>query len=124
MKRYKVQWAYAHQIGSPSFHNQEPAARGEVAYLLGTWIRRRLVDYVARLEQYPRGHEEFRESLKYVLNEVDRLMAQGQVWEAFDLWEEFYARFENEFDYPLFVGIGTVIVEGLVRRASRTVCPC
>jgi hypothetical protein len=113
MKRYKVQWAYAKKIGTPSIHTNEAGARGEVVHLLGTWIRRNLSDYLNRLRKDPQKHRDLREGLEFLVPELQRLIAGDQVWEAYELWEDFYIRFEKEFDeYPLFVAIGTVIVEG------------
>lgn len=123
MKRYKVQWAYAVDIGSPVMHSREASAAGEVAHLLGTWIRRNLTDYLKRLEQFPDKHPEFREALRFLVPELQRLIGSGQVWEAYSLWEDFYVNFEDEFDMPLYVAIGTVIVEGSPETGLRNLLP-
>lgn len=113
MKRYKVQWAYPLEVGSPSIHNNEASAAGEVGYLLGTWIWRNLQHYLAEGGEFEApDHPEFFEGMKYLIPAIQQLIQQGRVWEAYDLWEDFYLRFENEFGRPLYAKIGTVIVEG------------
>lgn len=123
MKRYKVQWAYAVDIGSPAIHNSEAAAAGEVAHLLGTWIRRNLQDYLKRLREFPDQHVKFREALEYLVPQLQQLIGAGAVWEAYELWEDFYLQFENEFEMPLYVAIGTVIVEGSPQTGLRNRIP-
>lgn len=114
MRRYTVQWAYALDIGTPVVHRNEEMARGEVAHLLGTWIRRRLGDWIERTDSSPifKRYPELEKSVRYLVPTIGRLMQEGLVWDAYDLWEEFYVTFENVLEYPLYVMLGTVIVQG------------
>lgn len=114
MKRYKVQWAYPLEIGTPVIHTSEPAARGEVAYLLGVWIRRSLEDYLQRVQSSPifKRYPEFEQAVAYLIPEIQRFISEDLVWDAYDLWEEFYVRFENATGKPLYLMLPTVIVEG------------
>lgn len=112
MKIYKVQYGYAQDISSPSIHRNEEMAKGEVAYLLGQWLMKNLDSYWRMLEMRgPGEHAEFSQAAQVLVPEIMQLLAQGDVWTAYERWHDFYDRFENEFDFPLFVGIGTVIVE-------------
>lgn len=128
MKRYKVQWAYAKEIGQPTIHTSEANARKEVEHLLGNWIARRIMDYVsprnpeiARVMKH--GSPEFEEGIRFVAAEIPRLIREGHTWEAYDLWEDFYIRFQNEFDYPLFITLGTVIVQGTPETGLKNRVP-
>lgn len=112
MKRYKVQAAYGERIYDPVIHSNESAASDEVAYLLGTWLRRNWEQIISMEIDEAHNHPEFMNSLVYLLENVPQLISAGKIWDAFDLYEDFYVRFENEFGYPLFVKMGTVIVEG------------
>lgn len=114
MKRYKVQWAFGDGVGQPNIYTQEDQARDEVAYLLGSWIQRHLANHVQMIEQGVTrpGSAEFEQAAKYMAEELPRLIGEDKVWEAYNLWEDFYGRFEKEFGYPLLVAIGTVIVQG------------
>lgn len=113
MKKYKIQAAYSIKINKPSIHSDEVSARGEVAHLLGTWIRRGLQQYLESLSdpnfnRYP----ELEEGIRQFLPELRRLMGEGKVWEAYELWEDFYIHFENVTGTPLYILTGSVIVEG------------
>lgn len=110
MKRYKIQYAYPKEIGSPSVHTSEATARDEVAYLLGTWIWRSLKDVEENLSEF--WPKELVQTLKRVLYEVKRLIGEGQVWDAFDLWEDFSVSFEKGEGRPIYSVMGTVIIEG------------
>lgn len=123
MKKYKVQWAYAVDIGTPVVHRDEAMARGEVAHLLGTRIRRNLTDYLKRLEEDPGRHPEFREGLRSFLPQLQQLIGSGNVWTAYELWEDFYLHFENEFDSPLYVIVGAVFVEGTPETGLKNRIP-
>lgn len=113
MKQYRVQWAYPLEVGSPIIHNSEAKAAEEVAYLLGTWIRRGLQDFSVQGEQFEgEEHPEFFDGLKYLVPQIQELIHEGKVWDAYDLWEDFYLRFSNEFGKPLYAKLPTIIVEG------------
>jgi hypothetical protein len=112
MKRYKTQWAFAKQISQPSIYSNEQAARDDVTYLLGNWLVRNLHSHINAPDYAKKGSAEFEESLRYIAREIPQLISENKVWEAYDLWEDFYLRFQNEFGYPLFLALGTVIVEG------------
>lgn len=124
MKHYKVQWAYALEVGSPSIHNSETTASGEVGYLLGTWILRDLQDFLERGEPFEgQDHPEFFDGLRYLIPQVQQLIQAGKVWDAYDLWEDFYLRFENEFGKPLYAKLPTVIVEGSPETGLKNKIP-
>lgn len=108
---YKVQYAYSKEIGSPSLHKSEQMAKGEAAHLLGNWIMKNLDSYWRMLTLRGEKHPEFIEAAKVFVPEILGLLEQGLVWEAYNRWHDFYDRFENEFGFPLFVAIGTVLVE-------------
>src|ERR1041385_2317822 len=120
MKLWKVQYAYAVEIGLPAVHRNEESAKGEVAYLLGNWLMKNLAS-VVRNEERMSEHAEFVMDGKAVANQIIGLLNAGQVWEAYDVWQEFYDKYEFEYGNPLFVTMGTVIVdtnqaEGPTRR--------
>lgn len=123
MKRYKVQWAYAEDIGSPVILNDEAKAADKVAYLLGTWLRRNWEAVLSMKRDVAHNHPEFIKGLAYLHETVPKLIAEGSVWDAFDLWEDFYARFENDFGYPLYVKIGAVFVEGSTKTGLKNRIP-
>lgn len=124
MKRYKVQWAYPLEVGSPSIHNNEASAAGEVGYLLGTWIWRNLQHYLAEGGEFEAPeHPAFFEGMQYLIPQIQQLIQAGKVWDAYDLWEDFYLRFENEFGRPLYAKIGTVIVEGSPETGLKNKIP-
>lgn len=110
MKLWKVQYAYAVEIGLPAVHRNEDSAKGEVAYLLGNWLIKNLAS-VVRNEDRMGEHAEFVMDGKAVANQIIGLLNAGQVWEAYDVWQEFYDKYEFEYGNPLFVTMGTVIVE-------------
>lgn len=114
MKRYKVQWAFSLQVSEPVVHTVEAAARGEVAYLLGSWIVKSLEQNIKLRESSSlmKHYPEMEEGIRFLIPEIKRLMGLDMVWEAYDLWEDFYLRFENETGNPLYMNLGTVIVEG------------
>lgn len=114
MKKYKVQWAYLGDISEPTLHTVEAAARGEVVYLLGTWIRRGLESYMESVNSSPlfTRYPELEKGILFMIPEIKRLIGSGMVWEAYDLWEDFYLQFENATGDPLYTKTGTVIVEG------------
>lgn len=114
MRKYEIQWAYALDIGRPVIHTNEARARGEVAHLLGTWIRRRLGDWLTKANSDPlfKRYPELEEAVQYLAPTLKRLMDEDLVWDAYDLWEDFYIQFENAPGYPLYVMLGTVIVRG------------
>ncbi len=122
MKRYKVQAAYGERIYSPASHGEAKAAQ-EVSYLLGTWLRRNWEQILSMEMDEAHNHPEFMNSLVYLLQNVPALIAQGKVWDAYDLYEDFYVRFENEFGYPLYVKMGTVIVEGSKKTGLKNRVP-
>lgn len=111
MPLYKVQYGYAKEINSPSIHKNESMASREVAHLLGNWIMKNLDSYWRTLTLRGESHPEFTEAAKALVPEVLGLLEQGFVWEAYNRWHDFYDRFENEFRFPLFIAIGTVLVE-------------
>lgn len=124
MKRYKVQWAYPLEVGSPTIHNNEASAAGEVGYLLGTWIWRNLQHFMAEGGEFEGPeHPEFFKGMEYLVPAIQQLIQQGKVWDAYDLWEDFYLRFENEFGKPLYAKIGTVIVEGSPETGLKNKIP-
>lgn len=110
MKIYRVQYAYAREVGCPSIHKDEESALAEVAYLLGEWLMKNLSFKV-------RGHErwaeepEFRTDATAILQEIPELVARGETWAAYDRWQDFYEKYEFAFGMPLYVQIGTVIVD-------------
>jgi hypothetical protein len=108
---YKVQWAYSKDIGVPSVHRNADLAKGEVTHLLGNWIMKNLDSYWRQIVSRRGGHEEFVNSAKLLVPQVQGLIAQGDIWNAYELWQEFYDRYEFEFGFPLFVAIGTVLIE-------------
>lgn len=111
LKFYKVQYAYSAEVGSPNLHRDEEVAKSEVVHLLGTWLMKNVDSYWRTLVLRGDDHPEFVEAAKALVPEIRGLIGEGRVWEAYDRWHDFYDRFENEFNYPLFVVIGTVIVE-------------
>lgn len=124
MKRYKVQWAYPLEVSSISIHNRESTAAGEVGYLLGTWILRDLQDFLIRGREFEgEQHPEFFEGLEYLVPQIGQLMQAGKVWDAYDLWEDFYLRFQNEFGKPLYAKLPTVIVEGSPETGLKNKIP-
>lgn len=108
---YKVQWAYSKDIGVPSVHRTEEMAKGEVTHLLGNWIIKNLDSYWRQILSRRGGHPEFVQSAQLLVPQVKDLIARGDIWRAYELWQEFYDRYEFEFGFPLFVAIGTVLVE-------------
>jgi len=124
MKRYKVQWAYPLEVGSPVIYNKEVIAADKVGYLLGTWIWRNLNQFLEEGREFEGPeHPEFFAGLEYLVPEIQRLMQAGEVWDAYDLWEDFYLRFENEFGKPLYAKLGTVIVEGSPETGLKNKIP-
>lgn len=125
MRKYKVQWAYAVDIGTPIVHRDEAMARGEVAHLLGTWIRRGLQDYLKRIESSPlyKRYPELEEAIRYLAPALKRLVEEGLVWDAYELWEDFYLKFEYATGAPLYVMTGTVIVEGSIETGLSNRIP-
>lgn len=111
MKRYKVQWAFHQRINDPNIYSKEAPAKEEVGYLLGSWLPRHLKSR-AEHPELRQASPEFEQSVKYMAAELPRLVGEGKVWEAYELWEDFYLRFESELGYPLWLAFGTVIVEG------------
>lgn len=123
MRVWKVQYAYGEEVGNPSVHRSEDAAKGETAHLLGNWIMKNLASHVRNLQRM-NEHPEFVMDGKAVVNQVIELLNAGDVWGAYDVWQEFYDKYENELGMPLYVVIGTVIVEtsqqeGPMRRGRR-----
>lgn len=110
MKLWKVQYAYAPEVGTPSVHHTEASAKGEVAHLLGNWLMKNLASLVRNTERQKESPE-FVMDGKAVVHQIIELLNAGQVWQAYDVWQEFYQKYEMEFERPLFVMIGTVIVE-------------
>jgi len=110
MRLWKVQYAYAVEVGLPAVHRSEDSAKGEVAYLLGNWLMKNLAS-VVRNEERMGEHAEFVMDGKAVATQIIELLNAGRVWEAYDVWQEFYDKYEFEYGNPLFVTMGTVIVE-------------
>lgn len=128
MRKYTVQWAYAKDIGTPVIHRDEAMARGEVAHLLGTWVRRGLEDYLNRIDNSPerelyKRYPDLEEGIRYVAPAIKRLMQEGLVWDAYDLWEEFYQEFEHTIGMPLYVMTATVIVRGTPETGMKNRLP-
>lgn len=110
MKIYRVQYAYAREVGCASVHKDEESAQSEVAYLLGQWLMKNLTFKIREQERWGK-RPEFTAAARAVAEQIAGLLAQGAVWQAYDLWQDFYDHFEMVFDVPLFVQIGTVIVD-------------
>lgn len=107
-----MQYAYGPEIGLPSVHRTEAAAKGDVAHLLGNWIVKNLASTIRNLEREPElRHPEFVMDGKAVAHQIIDLLNAREVWQAYDVWQEFYDKYEFEFDVPLFVMIGTVVIE-------------
>jgi hypothetical protein len=112
MRMWKVQYAYGPEIGLPSVHRTEAAAKGDVAHLLGNWIVKNLASTIRNLERESElRHPEFVMDGKAVAHQIIDLLNAGEVWQAYDVWQEFYDKYEFEMDVPLFVMIGTVVIE-------------
>lgn len=107
---WRVQYAYAVEVGVPAVHAREEAARGEVAYLLGNWLMKNLSHAARKFTREGIG-QEFAMDAGAVYEQIMGLLGADRVWEAYDVWQEFYRKFENELGYPLWVAIGTVIVD-------------
>ncbi len=107
---WRVQYAYAVEVGVPAVHAREEAAKGEVAYLLGNWLMKNL-SHIARDLTRKGLNPEFVMDAGAVYEQIMGLLGADRVWEAYDVWQEFYRKYANEFGHPLWVGIGTVIVD-------------
>src|SRR4029078_7816779 len=90
----------------------------------GTWIRRNLEHFLSEGGEFEAPeHPEFFEGMQYLIPQIQQLIQAGKVWDAYDLWEDFYLRFENEFGRPLYAKISTVIVEGSPETGLKNKIP-
>lgn len=110
MKLWRVQLAHGMEISLPSVHRQEASAQAEVVHYLQSMLlplARRSAKFNAELNQYP----EWVADVAAYNAEIQRLIAEGDVWGAYDKWHELEERHANTWTYPIWVKIGTVIVE-------------
>lgn len=61
---------------------------------------------------YERGFPGFVEDVQGMLENLGRLLEDDEVWAAYDEWHRFMNRWEDVLPTPLWVLIGTVIVDG------------
>jgi hypothetical protein len=61
---------------------------------------------------YPRVFPGFVEDLEQMLETVGRLLEDQEVWGAYDEWHRFMNRWDQILPTPLWVQVGTVIVDG------------
>ena len=110
MKLWRVQLAHGMEISLPSVHRQEEPAKQEVAHILQSFLlpnARRSAKFNAELGQY----SEWVADVAAYNAEIQRLIAEGDVWGAYDKWHELEEKHEHTWTYPIWVKLGTVIVE-------------
>jgi hypothetical protein len=110
VKLWRVQLAHGMEISLPSVHRQEGPAKEEVAHILQSFLlpnARRSAKFNQELGQ----QEEWVADVAAYNAEIQRLLAEGDVWAAYDKWHELEERHNNTWTYPIWVKLGTVIVE-------------
>lgn len=110
MKLWRVQLAHGMEISLPSVHRQEEIAKQEVTNILQSFLlpnARRSAKFNGELGQYP----EWVADVAAYNAEIQRLLAEGDVWAAYDKWHELEEKHANTWTYPIWVKLGTVIVE-------------
>lgn len=110
MKVYRVQFAYGAHIACPTVHKDEAPAKKETAFLLDNWLMRN-VGAIARHHARKGDHPAFARDGALLVQQVRALLAEGRIWEAYDLFQDFHDRYEFEFENPLYMVVGTVVVD-------------
>lgn len=62
--------------------------------------------------RYGRDFPEMIADARVLAENVSVLLQLGEEWQAYDAWHEFLARWPEIFGLPIWIGAGTVIVEG------------
>jgi len=97
-----------------SIHAKEELAKMETAAqlaALGSKFHQELPNYRRNLG-YDRAFPGFTDDAAQMLETMGRLLEDGEVWGAYDEWHRFMNRWDDQLPTPLWVLIGTVIVEG------------
>lgn len=97
-----------------SIHSTEDVAKVETAGQLAALITRLEQDLpkYAGVWNYPRVFPGFVEDLEQMIQAVGGLLQENMVWEAYDEWHRFMNRWDQVLAVPLWVQVGTVIVDG------------
>lgn len=97
-----------------SIHGTEVGAKVETGRHLASLITKLEADLpkYAGVWNYPRVHPGFVEDLEQMIQTVGGLLQEDEVWGAYDEWHRFMNRWERVLATPLWVQVGTIIVDG------------
>lgn len=112
MKVYRIQKVGAEHVGCATVHKDEASAKAETASILEAFVLSNLNAMVRHNARWG-TRQEFVQAGVELLGQARALLSgkPKRVWEVYDLWQEFYDRFETEFGPPLFMVLGTVNVD-------------
>lgn len=102
------------QKNCTSIYSREDIAKIETA--------RHLVALITKLDQdlpkyagiwnYPAHHPGFVEDVRTTIDSISGYLGEDDVWGAYDEWQQFMNQWEHRLAAPLWVQVGTVIVDG------------
>lgn len=97
-----------------SIHAQEQMAKMETASQLAALANKLYEDLpkYAGVWNYPRVFPDFVPDLEQMLETLGQLLEDQEVWGAYDEWHRFMNRWDRVLPTPLWVQVGTVVVEG------------
>lgn len=110
MRVWRVQFAYGLKVYCPTVQQGETRAKAEVVRWFDDYL-------IPALKASVRINEDLRQHLEYVadgkatIEELLRRIANGDTWGAYDLWHDFLDRHEGTWSYPMWVKLGTVLVD-------------
>ncbi len=97
-----------------SIHAKEELAKMETANQLSALATKFYEDLpkFAGIWGYDRVFPGFTDDAAQMLETLGRMLEDGEVWGAYDEWHRFMKRWDRILPTPLWVLIGTVVVEG------------
>lgn len=112
MPIWRVQYETPDEIFCTSVHQDEEIARMDTArHLMAmmTLLRKRTF---FKHYRYGKDFPEAMEDAEATAQRIEALIFDGKEWAAYDAWHEYLARWPEVFGMPVWIGVGTVIVEG------------
>lgn len=116
---WRVQSAWSGGLHTGFAGIEEHLAKRDVGRLIGQWMISNLEKMMALLSGKP-GSRAFVLEGQLLRESLLSYLSQGNVWEAYDWLHRFQDRFAEQFSNPIWVAMGTVIVEAPPGKGPAT----
>lgn len=117
---WRVQSAWSGGIHTGFAGIEEHLAKRDVARLLGQWTVVNLDKFLEILPTINPGHHAFIMEATLLRASILDYLSRDEVWQAYDMLHEFQEKFNEVFKSPLWVNMGTVIVEAPPGKGPQT----